>query len=128
MALAGMIATDRDALVCDMAETYGVFDIQALPVTALATHAVGLRENSRIKMRLSGAKVPQTDFLLAAAVDRLSMLLWAKTKDGQNGRNRPKSLVEILSGEGRKDGDVQSFDSPEDFEAEWARRTGVSHG
>lgn len=130
MALAGMIATDRDALVCDMAETYGVFDIQALPVSTLAVLAVGLRDNSRIKMRLSGAKVPQTDFLLAAAVDRLSMLLWAKTEDGRRNVNRPPSLVQILSGERRSeksDGPV-SFDSPVEFEAEWARITGVSHG
>lgn len=123
-----MIATDRNALVCDMAETYGIFDLQALPVSTLAALAVGLRGDSRIKMRLSGEKATRQDMMQAAMVDRLSMLLWAKTKDGQNGRNRPKSLVEILSGEGRKDGDVQSFDSPEDFEAEWARRTGVSHG
>ena len=130
MALAGMIATDRDALVCDMAETYGVFDIQALPVSTLAVLAVGLRDNSRIKMRLSGAKVPQTDFLLAAAVDRLSMLLWAKTEDGRRNVNRPLSLVQILSGERRSeksDGPV-AFDSPVEFEAEWARITGVSHG
>lgn len=43
-----MIATDQDALICDMAETYGIFDLQALPVATLATLAVGLRENSRI--------------------------------------------------------------------------------
>lgn len=130
MTLAGMIALDRDALVCDMAETYGVFDIQALPVSTLAVLAVGLRDNSRIKMRLSGAKVPQTDFLLAAAVDRLSMLLWAKTEDGRNNTNRPPSLVKILSGEYRKEKQDKpmTFSSPVEFEEAWTRITGVRHG
>ena len=31
-----MIASSEDALVCDMAETYGVFDYRALPVPLLA--------------------------------------------------------------------------------------------
>lgn len=125
-----MIAADRDALVCDMAQTYGILDIQALPVPLLATLAVGLRGDSRIKMRLSGATVPQTELMLAAAVDRLSMLLWAKTEDGRNGINRPRSLVQILSGEKQADTGEhpRSFDSPVDFEAEWTRITGVSHG
>lgn len=125
-----MIAEDRDALVCDMAETYGVFDIQALPVQTLATLAVGLRDDSRIKMRLSEVKVPRTDFLLAAAVDRLSMLVWMQSEDGRRGVNRPRSLVQLLSGEPEKTQPQKpvAFASPVDFEAEWTRITGVSHG
>lgn len=125
-----MIATDRDALACDMAETYGVFDIQALPVATLAALAVGLRDDSRIKMRLSGAKVPQTVILLAAAVDRLSMLVWMQSEDGRKGTNRPQSLVKLLSGETEKTENhkPRAFASSTDFEAEWTRITGVSHG
>lgn len=125
-----MIATDQDALICDMAETYGIFDLQALPVATLATLAVGLRENSRIKMHMSGAKTSRNELLLAAAVDRLSMLVWAKTEDGHKGINPPKSLVSLMNGEApdTNDDDIQSFDSPVEFEAEWARITGVSHG
>lgn len=111
-----------------MAETYGVFDFEGLPARKLAALAVGLRDNSRIKMKMSGEIVQRQDMLQAAMVDRLSLLLWAKTKDGQNGTNRPKSLVEILLGDSKKEGDVQSFATPEEFEAEWARRTGVNHG
>lgn len=34
-----------------------------------------------------------TEYLLAEAVDRLSLLWWAKTKDGSKGRNRPDMVL-----------------------------------
>ncbi len=123
MALAGMIAVDRTALICDLAETYGVLDYKALPVETLATLSVGLRENSRIKMSLSGAKLQSDVFLLAAAVDRLTFLAWSKTKDAEKGRNKPKSIVDIISGL-HVESDVMAFDTAEEFEAERARIIG----
>lgn len=125
-----MMAADRDALVCDLAETYGIFDMRALPASLLATLAAGLRENSRIKTILYGEPVTRSDAMLAAAVDRLSMLVWFLSEDGKKGANRPKSVLDALLGEpGRQqEGNVQTFESAEDFEAEWERRTGVGHG
>lgn len=123
-----MISADRDALLCDFAETYGIYDLRALPVSTLATLAVGLREDSRIKTRLLGPSVSKSELLLAAAVDRLSMLLWTKTEDGQNNVNRPKSILSVLVGEKDLENDVKSFDSDEEYEQEWARITGVKHG
>lgn len=122
-----MMATDRSAITCDLAETYGIFDYRALPASLLATLAAGLREDSRIKMRLSGSKLPRSDMLLAAAVDRLSLLLWVQSEDGAHNRNRPPSILDILLGE-EHTGNVMAFDSGEDFEAAWARITGVGHG
>lgn len=123
-----MISLDRDALICDLAETYGIYDLRALPVSTLATLAVGLREDSRIKMCISGVKVSRMEMLLAAAVDRLSLLVWAKTENGRNNVNRPKSILDIILGEEEQKSDVRSFASAEDFENEWARITGVKHG
>lgn len=129
MALAGMIAADRDALVCDLAETYGILDWRELPATLLATLAAGLRDTSRIKLYLSDMRASTDTLLLAAAVDRLSFLAWAKTVDGQNGKNRPSPLLPVLLGQSPRGGQtVRSFDRPEDFKAEWARITGVKHG
>lgn len=123
-----MISADRDALVCDLAETYGIFDFRALPVSLLATLAVGLRDDSRIKMRLSGAKVTRAELLLAATVDRLSMLWWAQTEDGRNGVNRPQSILSVIQGTEKNEGPVESFETADEFEAEWVRITGVNHG
>lgn len=123
-----MLSADRDALICDLAEVYGIFDHRALPVSLLATLAVGLREDSRIKRKISGTKLTRMELLTAAAVDRLSMLLWLNTEDGRKGENRPVSVLGTLMGEEPEEKPVEGFETAEEFEAEWTRRTGVSHG
>lgn len=123
-----MIAHDRDALVCDLAETYGIFDMRALPATLLAALSSGLRENSRIKMKMAGITLTLPEMLLAAIADRLATQNWLMSEDGANGVNRPKSILMTLLGTDGANSGVMTFDSPEDFEAEWLRRTGVSHG
>lgn len=110
-----MIATDETALVCDLAEIYGIFDYRQLPADAVAAFSVGLRDDSRIKMALSGQKVSLGTILLAGVVDRLSILIWQKTKDGQNNSNRPQSLVESLTSEPKEREEV-AFETSEDFE------------
>ena len=123
-----MLSADRDALICDLAEVYGIFDHKALPVSLLAALSVGLREDSRIKMKLSGQKLTKMETLAAAAVDRLSMLVWLNSEDGRKGENRPASVLALLLGEKEEEKPVEGFDTAEEFEAEWAKRTGVSHG
>lgn len=113
---------DRNALICDLAETYGIFDYRALPLETLAVLSVGLRENSRIKMKLSGAKVQPDILLLAEAIDRLGVLVWFNSEDGQKGMNRPKSIVSMLTGD-FKESDIESFDTGEEFDTEWQRIT-----
>lgn len=119
---------DKSALICDLAETYGIFDYRALPVTLLATLSVGLRDNSRIKMHLAGVKVSRMEILAAATLDRLSMLVWLHSEDGRNGTNRPKSVLAALMGQTVENDQVVAFENGEDFESEWKRITGVSHG
>ena len=122
-----MLAVDRTALICDLAETYGILDYKVLPVETLAALSVGLRENSRIKMKLSGAKVQPDFLLLAAAVDRLSLLVWSKTKDAEKGRKKPKSLVEVLNGK-KKESDVMAFNTAEEWERAKAKIIGENYG
>lgn len=119
------MAEDHDAFVCDLAETYGIFNYRALPADLLATLAVGLREDSRIKMRLSGGKVTRNEMLLAAAVDRLSLLVWFLSKEGTE---RPKSILDALLGVEREKESTVAFETGADFDAEWKRLTGVKHG
>ena len=112
-----MLATDREALICDLAETYGILDYRALPVPLLATLSSGLRETSRIKMRLSGMRVSPDTLLAAAAVDKLATLVWFKTKDGQHGANRPASMLGLLLGEPGAGCASIGFSTASDFEA-----------
>ena len=92
-----------------------MLDWRALPLKTAAALAAGLRDDSRVKSRMAGITVDPKTQMLAAAVDRLGLLVWMKTKDATKGRNRPKSLLEELM---KKPEDVSMlFDSPELFEA-----------
>lgn len=118
-----MIAVDESALMCDLAETYGIYNYRQLPPTLVAVFSLGLRNDSRIKMKLSGQTVPLETMLLASIVDKLSILIWFQTKDGQKGRNRPKMITDILL-EQKKETEVLAFRSGEDFEKERRRLIG----
>lgn len=112
-----MIQTDEDALICDLAETYGIFDYRQLPADQVAVFALGLRDDSRIKLAMTNSKVPFETFLLAGVLDRLSALVWFKTTDGQKGINKPLMVAEELTGKTKaKESKEMIFDSGEDFE------------
>ena len=123
-----MLSEDREAVICDLAEVYGVFDHRALPVSLLATLCVGLREDSRIKRKISGMKLSRTEMLLAAGVDRLTLLLWLNSDEGRRGENRPAFILDKLMGEATDDKQTEGFETAEDFEDEWEKITGVRHG
>jgi hypothetical protein len=118
-----MIGADRDAVICDLAETYGIFDYRALPVEMLATLVVGLRDSSRIKMHIAGSKSAQDTLLIAAAVDRLSLIVWSMSKDAQTGENRPNMLLPVLMNGKQEERNNSNtvFGSGEEFEAERER-------
>lgn len=48
---------------------------------------------------MSGQRHPTDTLLLAAIVDRLSMLVWLNSEDGKKGRNRPASILSELNKE-----------------------------
>ena len=73
-------------------------------------------------MKMSGMKVPSDIFNQAVIIDQLNLMMWAQT--GAKGRE-PESYVRQLLGMEKTTGNVDRFVSPEDFEAEWKRRTGV---
>ena len=81
-----MVKTDEEALICDLAETYQIYDYRQLPATRVAVFARGLRDNSRIKMKLSGIEVDPQAMLLASIADGVNLLVWQKTKDAMRGQ------------------------------------------
>ena len=105
---------DYDALLCDMAETYGIYDLRALPVATLATLVSGLGQGSRIRRKVAGINAPLDTVLLACIVDRLALLIWQNTKDGSKGRNRPRGFADVFV---EKEKEVIGFDSAAEFEA-----------
>lgn len=118
-----MTAADEDALVCDFAETYHVYDYRSLPLRTAAALAQGLEPDSRVMRRLCGAEVRTDTLLMAAIADRLGTLIWMFTEDGSKGKNPPKYFLDtLLHREAEKE--TAGFNSGEDFMAEWRRLTG----
>lgn len=119
---------DKDALICDLAETYGIYDYESLPIQTVATLAVGLRGDSRIKMKMRNEVLTREELFLAMAVDYLALLAWTKTKEAKHGRNKPESIVAMYNDMG-KPKEIVSFDTAAEFEAERQRILNeVAHG
>lgn len=113
-----MIYIDEEALICDLAETYQIYDYKQLPLSKVAVFSCGLREDSRIKMKMSNQTVSFETLLLAGISDKLSVLLWTKTKDAEKGKNLPKMIMDGLLPYKKEmsPADTSIFDSSEDFE------------
>lgn len=81
----------------------------------MASFVIGLRDDSRLKMKLQNRKLSTENYLLAGIFDRLSLLVWSKTKDAMKGRNRPKLLLDLLD---KKVSEFNKYYSSKDFEKE----------
>lgn len=88
-----MLAADRDALYCDLAEQYHLLEPERLGPARLAVLACGLREPTRIRRAMGGSKADEQTQLLLAMLDQLRLLTWMQSRDAQHGRNRPPSLL-----------------------------------
>lgn len=118
-----MLNVGEALLKCDMAETYQIHIIDwynpPYPISYLADLAFGLGENSRIKRKMSNVRLTLTESLQAVMIDKLSVLIWQKTKDGMKGRNIPESIYRKLEGlDDNKKAELQKFETEEDF-LEW---------
>lgn len=114
-----MMRANRGALECDLAETYNIYDMRALPARRVALFSVGLRDDSRIKMFLTDSKFTLSEILLINIYDFLKLDLWTKTKDATKGKNRPESLYEKLIGQKtqeKQNGQNMAFGSAEEYE------------
>lgn len=120
-----MIELDEDALICDLAETYNILDYRSLPPSLVATLSVGLRDNSRIKMKASGLTVPQETLLLASIADRVEMFRYGFTDAAKSGKKPPALLVDALvGGSNNKSSGVARYRTSDEFEAALARLRG----
>jgi hypothetical protein len=108
----------EDDIICDLAETYQIYDYKQLPLFQVAIFVCGLREDSRIMIRNSGQKISLDKFMKASMVDSLNFLAWSKTKDAQKGHNQPKKFVDVLLGK-NENNEIKKFQSGEEFLTAW---------
>ena len=123
-----MITVGEDELICDLAEIYGIYEYRAYSPLYIGTLAAGLRDDSRIKMKVSGERLSISQLLAAMTVDKLANLVWMQSKDGVKGRNKPVSVVEQLRGSASKPSEIHGFDSPEEFQKAWQKAGGDLNG
>lgn len=112
-----MISQDEDALICDFAETYHIYDYRSLPADLVATYAVGLRESSRIKTKMMGMTLPMDEYLYAAIFDAVNWLCWTHTKAAEKGGRPPERILDsLLDKKEKQEDDFMVFNSPDEFE------------
>lgn len=122
MTLAAMVLSDEEAFICDMAETYHILDYEALPVDLLAVLACGLRDNSRIKMKMSGLRNIPIELVIPQIFDQITLLRW-----GLSGQKKAPPLLTDLMREPEKP-EYVGFKTGEDFMARWRELTGDNNG
>lgn len=110
-----MVNEDEEALICDLAETYHIYDMRELSPLKVAVFSCGLREDSRIKKKLSGVELDINTLLLAVCADSLQFMAWAQTDNARKNINRPQSLLELLT-KTEKKSDIVGFATAEEFE------------
>lgn len=114
-----MMELDEDALICDLAETYQLFDYRSLPLQLVATLSAGLRDDSRIKLKLIGLPVSLDTFILATISDNLALLRVGFAKDKPK---KPFLFTEAIQGEKKEK--VMGFRTANEFEAALKRIRG----
>lgn len=114
-----MIALDEDAVICDLAETYHVFNYRALPLSTVATLVSGLRENSRIRSKLAGYRAGFDTVMTVRALDILENLRWMLSDKGRHGEDPPKMMLPFYLEQ--KGNDTGRFASADEFEQVRAR-------
>ena len=114
-----MINLDEDALICDLAETYQIYDYRSLPVKLVATLSAGLRDNSRIKLLAADSPVSLETLILASVADNLTLIRAGFSKD----KKKPHLFTELINKDAKKK-QVVGFRTASEFEAALARIRG----
>lgn len=100
-------------------EYYHIANYMDFPPDLVGVLVFGLRDDSRIKMNIMDSKLTTSQILEVRMVDALNLLVWSKTEDAKKGRNRPKSILELLNK--NNDKECKGFRTIEEFESELAR-------
>lgn len=112
-----MLRKDEDALICDLAETYHIYDYRSLPLRTVAILSAGLRENSRIKISMANLKYPLDTLMQAAIIDGINMGNWIQCKAYGEVHETPQSVLGKLLGRESDNGKEEMlFASVEDYE------------
>lgn len=120
MAYARMRVICKDALICDFAQYYNIYDMNNHDLQTMAILACGLPPESRTIRQISGQKYSAEMIVQMGILDTLRSIenvyinVHSKRKIP-----KPKSIFEILNGNDEKE--IRVFRSGEEFERERER-------
>ena len=112
-----MIHDDESALICDLAETYQIYDYRSLPVRMAATLAAGLRDTSRITTKTTEVKASTTNTILAIIADHLGAIRRILGDDTEL-HSVLRTLYRVEEDD-HKDSNLMSFKTGADFDEWW---------
>lgn len=109
-----MMNVDKTALICDLAETYRIYDTHGIKARYIATLACGLKADSRIKTKMAGVNMlPPNSLLYALIVDELRLIRYWLIGDK---KNKPQFVTELMEN-GLPEKELEGFDTVKEFEA-----------
>lgn len=111
MTLASMLKHDKNALICDFAEYYRIYDLWTLPARYVSILAIGLSDSSRIKESLSSTPIDLKEIILAAILDQVALINYRYT----DGVDLPESMVAKLLNKTPEEGNTIEFSSAEEY-------------
>lgn len=115
-----MIEECEDELICDLAETYRIYDYKSLPIEMVAIFACGLRVNARVWRKISDRHSIDTDEVMIAIWDSLNWLIWFHSKAREDGSPPPEPMHKKLYGK-EPTRPLKSFANAADFREAWER-------
>lgn len=123
------IQTDEDALICDFAETYQIYDWRSLPGRYAATLAAGLRPTARVVMKQADVTAEINSALLARITDQLSGITYMMSRKHAQ---KPQFIMDQIihadkAAQAKKTDTYKHFATPEEYEAAWSRIAGGKH-
>ena len=112
-----MYAKDREALLCDLAETYHIYDFYSVPVTTLAILAAGLKGDSRIRLKLKGYHDIPDKYLMIRIADALTAIVNSCAEKGK----QTGYYADEFTGVKAPSDNLASFETPDAYQAARAR-------
>lgn len=105
-------------------EYYKILNYRDIQPDVLGVLVFGLRDNSRVKMKLIDSKLTIDQNFMAMMVDALNFLVWSKTDNARRNRNRPQSILDKINNINNNGKECKGFRTAEEFNEALARIRG----
>lgn len=129
MAYARMRVFCKDALICDFAQYYHIYDLYSMDVQTAAILACGLPPESRTMRQISDQKYDVDTLLRMRILDTLRYIEYAYLSTHSKRKpQKPESIFRLMTNQ-KDDKDIKAFQSTQEFEAERERiLKDINHG